>query len=284
MQIGIRAHDMERVPIEKLIENISAKGFKCTQLALSKAIYSVSTDTASMTPGFAMYLRNIFRQNNVDVAVLGCYLNLADPDREQLKKTKDIYKAHIRFAALLGCGMVGTETGAVNSTYSFEPANRSDEALDIFIDNLRDIVDYAEKMGVIIGIEPVANHIVYDIKRARKVLDAIDSPNLQIIFDPVNIITKDNYMKQDEMITEAFDILREEIACIHLKDFIVDYDGNIKSVISGDGLLNYDLLMLLIRKNKPYIHMLLEDTKPDNVLYAKEYVEDKYYNIKNHLQ
>lgn len=28
------------------------------------------------------------------------------------------YKAHIRFASILGCGVVGTETGAVNESTS----------------------------------------------------------------------------------------------------------------------------------------------------------------------
>jgi len=175
---------------------------------------------------------------------------------------------------------VGTETGAVNSQYRYEPANKSEEALQIFIENLRDIVDYAEKMGVIIGIEPVSTHIVYDAKRARKVLDAIDSPNLQIIFDPVNVINKDNYMEQGNIINEAFELLREEIACIHAKDFILDADGNVKSVISGEGILDYDLLMSHIRKCKPYIHVLLEETNPDNVLFARDFVQDKYDEIR----
>ncbi len=276
MQIGIRAHDMERVPVEQLVENISKKGFKCTQLALSKAIYEVNTDTAAMTPGFALYLKRLFAKNDVDVSVLGCYLNLGDPDEEQLKKTKEIYKAHIRFAALLGCGMVGTETGAINSEYRYEPANRSEEALEVFIKNIKDIVEYAESMGVIVAIEPVSSHIVYDLKRARKVLDAVNSPNLQIIFDPVNVINNSNYKDQDAIIEEAFTLLREEIACVHVKDFTVDEEGNVKPVISGKGILNYDLLMSYIKKHKPFVHVLIEDTCPENVMFARDYVQSKY--------
>lgn len=275
MRIGIRGHDMERVPFEELVSNIKKKGFKCTQLALSKAIYEFNVKEEAMTPGMALYLREIFAENKVDVAVLGCYLNLANPNQEQLAKTIKTYMTHIRFASLLGCGVVGTETGAVNEEYRFEEANHSEEALQIFINNLRIIVEYAEKMGVIVAIEPVWNHIVYDIKRARKVLDAINSPNLQIIFDPVNTISIHNYEKQDELLNEAFELLRDDIAVIHAKDFIVK-DGEVKSVISGRGILNYDLLMGLIKKYKPHIHVLLENTKPENAIEAKEFVERKY--------
>lgn len=275
MRIGIRGHDMERVPFEELVSNINKKGFKCTQLALPKAIYEFNVSEEAMTPGMALYLKEIFAENRVDVAVLGCYHNLANPNKEQLAKTIKTYMTHIRFASLLGCGVVGTETGAVNEEYRYEEANHSEEALQIFINNLRIIVDYAEKMGVIVAIEPVWGHIVYNIKRARQVLDAINSPNLQIIFDPVNTISIHNYEQQDELLNEAFELLRDDIAVIHAKDFIVK-DGEVKSVISGRGILNYDLLMGLIKKHKPHIHVLLENTKPENAIEAREFVERKY--------
>ena len=275
LRLGVRGHDMEEAPFEEWVANIKKKGFCCTQLALKKAIRDFNVNNEAMTPGMAMYMRQVFAENKVDVSVLGCYLNLADPNKERLKKTMDTYKANIRFAALLGCGMVGTETGAVNEEYKYEPANHTDEALEIFIENCREIVKYAESMGVIFAIEPVYNHIVYDCKRARKVLDAINSPNLQIIFDPVNIISVDNYKNQDAILEEAFDLLKDDIIAIHSKDFVIE-DNKVISKITGEGILNYDLLMKLVKKNKPLIHVLLEGTKPENVEFAKEFVTRKY--------
>lgn len=278
MRIGIRAHDMEKAPIEELVKNISAKGFHCTQLALKKAIDEFNVDRAAMTPGMALYLKEKFTENKVDVAVLGCYLNLGNPNEEQLKETIEIYKAHIRFASLLGCGVVGTETGAVNEEYKFEVANHSEEALNIFIKNLRPVVEYAEKMGVIFAIEPVYKHIVSDIKRARKVLDEIGSPNLQIIFDPVNVLSIHNYMNHDEIVKEAFELLGDDIAIIHAKDFVVEGE-EIKSVPAGMGEFSYDLLLQLIKKYKPFIHVLLEDTKPENAIRVREFIENKYNQL-----
>lgn len=275
LRLGVRGHDMEVAPFEEWVANIKKKGFCCTQLALKKAIHEFNVNNEAMTPGMAMYMRQVFAENKVDVSVLGCYLNLADPNKENLKKTLNTYKANIRFAALLGCGMVGTETGAVNEEYRYEPANHTEEALEIFIENCREVVKYAESMGVILAIEPVYNHIVYDCRRARRVLDAIDSPNLQIIFDPVNVISIDNYKNQDEILKEAFELVGDEIIAIHSKDFVVE-DGKIVSKISGEGILNYDLLMSLVKKHKPLIHVLLEGTSPENVEFAKEYVTRKY--------
>ena len=56
-------------------------------------------------------------------------------------------------ASLLGCGMVGTETGAPNAEYKFWPECRSDEALSTFIKNFKPVVRCAEQYGVTIAIE-----------------------------------------------------------------------------------------------------------------------------------
>lgn len=278
MKIGIRAHDMERAPLEELVQNINKKGFQCTQLALQKAIDEFNVDKEALTPGLAFYIRDIFRKYNVDIAVLGCYLNMANPDNIERKDTLDTYKAHIRFASLLGCGMVGTETGAVNREYRYEEANHSEKALQILIENLKYVVEYGEKMGVIIGMEPVFFHIVSDIERTYKVIQAVNSPNLQIIFDPVNLLSYQNYKNQEDIMKGAFELFGKDIAAIHAKDFKVE-GQEIRSYVSGEGLLNYGLLLSLIKKHKPYIHVLLEDTTPSNVLQTKEFVENAYKTV-----
>lgn len=278
MRIGIRAHDMEKAPLEELVANIAKKGFQCTQLALKKAIYEFNVNPEAFSPGMALYIKEIFAKNKVDVSVLGCYLNLTTPDLKEHAKIMETYKAHIRFASLLGCGMVGTETGAVNAQYTFEEANHSEEALQILIENVKFLVDYAEKMGVIFGIEPVYTHIMSDIDRTYRVLQAVNSPNLQVIFDPVNVLHYGNYQKQEEIIKGAFELFGKDIAAIHAKDFKVE-DKRIVSLPSGSGELNSELLLHLVKKEKPYIHVLLEDTKPSNAIKAREYMEKIYQNI-----
>ena len=241
MRLGIRAHDTKYAPLDEMVANIHNMGFHCMHIALAKSIKEFKPEIETLTPGLAMYMKEICRKNDVDVAVLGCYLNLCNPDPEQHKKIVDKYIASIRFASILGCGVVGTETGAVNTEYKYEPANHTEEALQTFIENLRPIVKCAEQFGVIIAIEPVWKHIVCTVERARKVLDAIDSPNLQIIFDPVNLLCVDNIDRQDEIINQAFELLGDEIAVVHCKDYVVE--GNeLKSIAAGTGSLNYPLL------------------------------------------
>lgn len=272
MQLGIRLHDIKKAPLEERLQIAGEQGFKCGHLALSKVISEYSTADAALTPGYACYLKRIFAESQLDIAVLGCYLNLANPNEESLKKIQKRYLTHIRFASLLGAGVVGTETGAVNEAYKYEERNHSDEALQIFIKNVKPIVEYAEKMGVIFAIEPVFKHIVCNPKRARQVLDKIDSPNLQIIFDPVNLLDISNYQDRERIIHEAIDLLGQDIAMVHIKDFRIE-DGKMVSVAAGTGEMDYSEIIRFIKSEKPYVHVTLENTVPENAVDSRKYIQ-----------
>lgn len=272
MQLGIRLHDIKKAPLEERLQIAREQGFKCGHLALSKVISEYSTADTALTPGYACYLKRIFAESQLDVAVLGCYLNLANPNEESLKKIQRRYMAHIRFASLLGAGVVGTETGAVNEAYKYEERNHSDEALQIFIKNVKPVIEYAEKMGVIFAIEPVFKHIVCNPKRARQVLDEITSPNLQIIFDPVNLLDISNYQDREQIIHEAVDLLGQDIAMVHIKDFRIE-DGKMVSVAAGTGEMDYSEIIRFIKKEKPYVHVTLENTVPENAVESRKYIQ-----------
>lgn len=277
MQLGIRLHDTKKLPFEERIADVSQLGFKCGHLALAKVISEFPTTDEALTPGLAMYLKNVFAKNHVDIAVLGCYLNLANPNPEKLQQITHRYMAHIRFASWLGCGVVGTETGAPNESYTHVPECHGEEALQTFIKNLRPVVQYAEQMGVVMAIEPVWKHIVCNPTRARRVLDEINSPNLQIILDPVNLLDICNYKDQVDIVDEAIEVLGPDVAMVHLKDFVVEGD-KLVSVGAGLGQMDYTSVIKFMKTRKPFIHATLENTTPENNLQVKEFVQNLYDN------
>ena len=272
MQIGIRLHDTLPMALPERLAHTRKQGFSCAHVALSKVIDDFEIKNSTLTPGFAMYLKKLFACNDLDVAVLGCYLNLADPDGARLVETIEKYKAQIRFASWLGAGVVGTETGNPNSLYVPDPASRTEEALYTFTKNLSCVVEYAEKMGVVVAIEPVCRHIVYDARRARQVLRSIQSPNLQIILDPVNLLDDCDAGRYKDVVKEAIELLGEDVAVIHVKDFSVS-DGKIVSMAAGTGIMDYSDLIRFMKTDKPYIHATLEDTVPENAVQAREFME-----------
>ena len=284
MQIGIRLHDVNAglAPELQTMEARAAKaqeeGFSCVHLAFSKVIKGVTFDNCALNEGLAMHTKRVFAKNDLDVAVLGCYLNLAHPDPAKLRDIQSRYYGHLRVAALMGAGVVGTETGAPNPEYKMDANTHTDEALDTFIRGLAPVVECAEHWGVSVAIEPVWKHIVYDADRALRVLDAIRSPNLRIILDPVNLLYAGNADQKEKVIGDAIDKLGEHVAVVHLKDFVRDGD-ELRSIAAGTGEMDYAGILRFMKARKPYVQATLENTTNDNAVAAREFLEGLYQQL-----
>ena len=275
MNIGIRLHDTAGSTLEEHLKSAREQGFSCAHIALSKTIpgFSMKDAPALLTDSLAAEVRALLDKYGMECAVLGCYLNLATPDEAELANTFACYKAHLHFARAIGARVVGTETGAPNTAYATCPECWTEESLQLFIDRLRPVVRYAEEAGSIIAIEPVCRHIVSTPERARRVLDAIDSPALQIILDAVNLLTLDNYSRYDELIDESVRLFGDRIRVLHMKDFhIVPGMADVQSIACGTGCMNYTRLLSLAR-SIPGIPMTLEDTVPSNAEAARLFLE-----------
>ena len=281
IQIGIRLHDVNAglAEAEQTLEARAAKareeGFSCVHLALAKCISGVTFDDAALTEGLAAYVRRVFRDSALDVAVLGCYLNLAHPDEAKLREFQSRYYGNLRVAALAGVGMVGTETGAPNAAYKLDADTHTDAALHTFLRNLEPVVACAEHFGVTMAIEPVWNHIVYNADRALEALRSIGSRNLRIILDPVNLLGMENADDRERVIGEAMEKLCDHIAMVHIKDF-VRRDGKLVSVAAGTGEMDYTAICRFLKARKPYIQATLENTCNENAVAARELIERVY--------
>lgn len=284
MQLGIRLHDVnaslpaEEQTLEARARKAREEGFSCVHLALSKCIPGHTFDNAALTEGLAAHVCRVFQKEELDVAVLGCYLNLAHPDPAAVREFQSRYYGSLRVASRAGIGMVGTETGAPNAAYKFDANTHSAEALRTFMWNLEPVVECAEKYGAIIAIEPVWNHIVYNTERAMIVLQTMKSANLRIIFDPVNLLAMENLDRREQVLGEAMDKLCDHIAMVHLKDY-VRRDGTLVSVAAGTGEMDYTEIMRFLKARKPYIQASLENTSNDNAVQAREFLESVYASV-----
>lgn len=278
MRIGIRGHDIGNFELNKIGEIMSEKKLKSIQFVPKKIISEFEITRGSMTPGMAQYIHETLEKHGVNISILGCYINLANPDDKELNELLDTFKEHIRFAKYLGCNIVGTETGALNKEYVYTEKNNTEEAFQRSLNSIKMLVEEAEKFGVIVGIEGVTKHVMNTPERLKKALDSIKSNNLQVIFDPINFIDESNYDKQDEIIRNSFNLFGDRIMIIHAKDFIYK-DGRVQQVSIGKGQFNYPLLLSLVKEKKPYIDIILEDTVPEDLDSSIKYIEEMYRQI-----
>jgi L-ribulose-5-phosphate 3-epimerase len=275
MNIGIRAHDIENRPLEELVTEIAGKGLTSVQLALSKSFEGINTELGSLSPGLAKHIGNEFSKQNVQIAVLGCYFNMIHPDQVERRKGIERFKEHIRFARDFGCSIVATETGNVNAEIIYTEDNFEEEPFLEVVESVRELVQEAEKFGVIVGIEAGVNHPVYSPKVMKRLLDTISSNNLQVILDPVNLLTVDTYENQEEIFQEAMELFGDRVVILHAKDFIVQ-DNQLLTTAVGKGLLNYDFILKMINEKKPYINILLEDTKEPYIDESVAFLKERY--------
>lgn len=271
--IGIRAHDVGKMPVRELAKEIAKRGFECVHLALQKAITDYDFSLGKLNPGIAKEIKKALTKENILISVLGCYINPVHPDEKVRREHLERFKEHIRFARDFGCSIVATETGSLNADWSYTPENNSPKAFGMIVESIDELVREAEKFGVIVCIEGVTTHTVSTPKIMKKVLDEINSNNLQVLFDPVNLLDAGNVNNQREMISEAFELFGDRIVVVHAKDFIIENQVK-KSVPAGKGLLDYPFLIKLLKERKPGIEILIEDVKPEAMEYSKNYIEN----------
>ena len=264
--------------LEDLVVEVQRKGLTCVQLALKKSLVSFNLDNGSITPGFAHYVGEKFRQHHIQIAVIGCYINMIHPNQEIRRKELEYFKENIRYARDFGCSIVGTETGNVLEEIKFTKDNFKEEPFQEVVKSVKELVEEAEKFGVIVGIEGGVNHPIYNPKVMKRLLDMINSNNLQVIFDPVNFLTVENYKNQKGIFEEAMELFGDRIIVMHAKDFVIE-NNSLKIVPVGQGLLNYKEVFKLLKPKKPFINVLLEETKEPYIDGSISYLQEIYNEL-----
>lgn len=260
MNYGMRCHDIcPKGDIDTVLDAVKNNGIHQIQLALGKSIDGFDFNYGHYSPGLARMIRNKLEERDIHVAVLGCYINPTNPDEGARQAEVRKFIEHLKYARTIGADMVGTETGRYDAAFNVVPYTYTEGCYQLLLKSMREIVSAAEKLGVIVGVEAVHDHTLYSPEMMRRFLEDIDSPNVEAILDPVNLISAENYKDQDEVINKAFRLYGDRISVIHVKDFAIK-DGKPVFANVGDGLFHYEPLMKNLKQDKPYTAMLLEES------------------------
>lgn len=278
LRLGVRAHDFGRMPADELAARIAAQEFSCVQLALNKAIAGLDLGAGDLNAELARQIGGAFARHGVGIAVLGCYINPIHPDLKTRAALLEFFKDHLRFAREFGCGIVALESGSVNADYSPHPANHGEEAFDAMIESVSELVAEAEMFGVTVGFEAVTSHTVSSAQKMRRVLDAIGSKNLRVVFDAANLLSPENFREESRIIPEALDLLGDDIAVVHAKDFIFENNA-LKTVPAGRGQMNFAPVLRFVRSKNCGISVLLEEADETAAPQCAEFLRKHFQEI-----
>ncbi|WP_270341372.1 sugar phosphate isomerase/epimerase family protein [Enterococcus lactis] len=273
LNITIRGHDLSQVQtIEDLAEKTKEQGIHTLQLALGLSFPEMSSGANEINSGMGNYVKRVLEKQEVSVGILSCYINMIHPDLTIREELLTKFEQYLHYASSFGASMVASETGCVLPEIQYTEENFTDEAFAEAVSVIRRLVKAGEKYQMMVGIEPGLNHPVYSLARVEQLIQAVDSDYLGIILDPTNLITSTNYQEQVQLVEEAFERFGEKICAVHLKDFRVEQE-KIVPVNLGDGVIEYTKIKEIIKKNRPYLYVVLEETKDDGIRYGRSLLE-----------
>lgn len=259
MKKGIRGHDLKTCGIKETAQKCKSLGIEYLQLVLEKTIPDF--ERGKFTPEYAKQIKE--ELGDIKVAVFGSYINPSDPDENSLKTGLDAFKEKIRYASIIKPVVVGTETGSY-----IEGKTHTEEAYQHLLKNIKELVKEAEKYDVTVGIEGVHLFVIDTPEIMKRLIDDVASDNIKVIFDPSNMISDENYMRQDEIINSMFDLLGDKIVALHVKDFTIE-NGRKKGTTPGKGMLNYELIF---KRLSPDVVIITEGLNESDAIDAFEYL------------
>ena len=216
--IGARGHDFGRHTPEQLLTSIGKAGFRCTQLAYTKAIEGVKS-YADITPELVEATKAAVAASGVSIAVDGTYVELsyADEDKRRAEVAKVL--SQIPVAKALGAGCMGSET----TNMAKQPGVTRKEAQEALLRSLGEILPLCEEQGVLFAVECVYYHAMNTPEAVKMVLDTMASPNLRVICDFANYISW----------------YGDKIAAVHFKGQNFQPDGTLYSTSLEDSCVDY---------------------------------------------
>lgn len=258
--IGARGHDFGRRTPEALFSAIGQAGFRCTQLAFTKAIEGVKS-YADVTSSLVEAARAASKASNVGIAVDGTYVELSYADEEKRKAEVTKVLSQIPVAKALGAGCMGSET----TNMAKQPGISRKEAQKALLRSLGEILPACEEQGVLFAVECVYYHAMNTPEAVKMVLDTIASPNLRVICDLANYVGPENASvdTQRRLWDKVGSWYGDKIVAVHFKGQNFKPDGTLYSTSLEDSCVDYKGGFEMLRAlPQPLLPVLREEAVP----------------------
>lgn len=255
MLVAARTHDYGKQPVDHLAKLLRSESIEAAQLVLPKAFSEINSYD-EVTPRLVEQIQRNFEEENVKIQILGCYMDLANPDDDVRKNAVDTFKKCLKFNQILGAAIVGTET-------AYPRLSRAEKKIwhPYMMDSIARLAEEAERLYVDMAIEPVYWHPLEDLETTVKVFEKVDSSHLKMIFDPANVLEFPE-IDQDAYWKEWLCVLGDKVEAIHMKDFVEGPNKEYCPVCLGEGVIRYGEIVKWMKQHKPDIVVVREELNP----------------------
>ena len=272
MQIGILMGTFSRPTLEARLDAMKACGLACGQLSMGCA--GLPTMPAEISGELVTRIRREADARGIAIASLEGTFNMCHPDPDHRRAGLRRLRVLAAVCQPLGTSKIHLCTGTrdPNSMWRRHADNNSPEAWRDMVSCVREAADIAKQADVILAFEPEVNNVVDSAKKARRLLDEIDSPHLKVTMDAANIFHKGDLARMSEVLDEAFTLIGKDIVLAHAKD--LSHDGDAGHEAAGHGKLDYDRYLSLLHaygfRGPLLLHGLSESQVPGCVTFLRD--------------
>jgi len=232
--------------LEARLDAAKSSGLACVQMSMQCAdLPEMPDQIPTELPG---RIRREAAARNIAIASLTGTFNMSHPDLEHRRTGLRRLRVLAEACPAMGTSVIHICTGTrnPNSMWRHHPDNGSPDAWRDMAACVREAAGIARQANVVLAFEPELSNVVDSARKARRLLDEIASPHLKVTIDPANIFPSGELPRMKEILDEAFALVGKDIVLAHAKD--LDHDGEAGHQPAGQGVLDYDRYLALLRK------------------------------------
>lgn len=271
MELGIFAKTFARPSLGDALDAVVQHGIAHIQFNLASA--SLPSIPSILTDAQCDNIRREFEQRSITNAVLSATFNIIHPDETVRAEGFRGFALLARSAKRLGTGTLSISTGTCDPLDMWRKhwRNDSEDAWREMLAAMSRIAAIAEEHRVTVALEPEQANVVDTARKARALIDTLQSKHVKVLMDAANLLNLSNLARQSEVLKEAFDLLAEDLAVAHAKEFTAD--GRLGGVALGRGAVDFPLFLSLLQGagyRAPLImHGFPEDAVAESIAYLK---------------
>jgi len=232
--------------LESRLDEAKTHGLTCVQMSMAAANLAEMPD--QIPQELSGSIRRAAAARGIAIGSVQGTFNMSHPDVEHRRTGLRRLRVLAEACPQMGTSAIHICTGTRNpdSMWRRDPDNDSPEAWRDMAACIREAAEIARQANVVLAFEPEVNNVVDSARKARRLLDETGSPHLKVTMDPANLFHAGELPRMKEILDEAFALVGKDIVLAHAKD--LDHDGDAGHKAAGQGVLDYDRYVGLLRK------------------------------------
>lgn len=208
----------------------------------------------------------------------GFHGGFGSADRDERQAALQHYRRQLRHARIVGAHCVGFSIICDRET----PRMWSEETWRRCIEAVKELAEEAERSGMDVAAHPHIMSPLCSVERYKELLDAVASPRLKVLMDPVNLTWPHLFYGTTELVNGIFDELGQWIVALHAKDVTmssVKRNGgqylsvvHLDEAVPGTGVMDYATILRRLDALDHDVTVYVEHFPEDQTIVGQQYI------------